>query len=65
VEALQGQLDPVQENQGLGLATAIPARKVFWEAAPAAEVAAQVPRDQASLVLRRANAALIPPYIKY
>ena len=42
----------------------IPARKVFWEATPAAEVAAPVPPVQASSVLRRANAASIPPNTK-
>jgi hypothetical protein len=36
---------------------AIPARKVFWEAAPVVEVAAQVLRDRASSVLRRVNEA--------
>ena len=36
---------------------AVPARKVFWEAVPVVEVAAQVLRDRASSVLRRVNAA--------
>src|SRR3984893_6990027 len=40
---------------------AIPARKVFYEAVPVAEVAAQVLPDQASSVLLRTNAASIPP----
>src|ERR1700693_5953862 len=38
-------------------AMAIPARKVFWEAVPVVEVAAQVLRGQASSVQRRVNAA--------
>src|ERR1700730_4963438 len=33
------------------------ARRGFWEAGPVAVVAAQAPRDQASSVLRRVNAA--------
>jgi hypothetical protein len=41
----------------------IPARKVFWEATPVAEVAVPVPQGRASSVLRRADAALIPPEI--
>ena len=47
--------------RGLGRATAILARKVFWEAVPVAEVAAPVLPDQASSVLLRADAASIPP----
>jgi hypothetical protein len=43
-------------------AMAIPAQKVFWEATPVAEVAARVPRGQASSLLRRAYATSIPPY---
>jgi hypothetical protein len=47
----------LEKERGLDRAMAIPARKVFWEAVPVAEVAAQVLRDQASSVLRRVNAA--------
>ena len=36
---------------------AVRARKVFWEAVPVVEVAAQVLRDQSSWVLRSVNAA--------
>jgi hypothetical protein len=56
----QSALAPEKEG-GPDRAMAIPARKVFWEATPVAEVAVQVLPDQASSVLRRAKAASIPP----
>jgi hypothetical protein len=62
--AIQGQLALGREMaRALDRVMAIPARKVSWEATPVAEVAAQVPPDQASSVLRRAyaNAASSPP----
>ena len=62
VAAIQDQLGLDREKErARDRETVTPARKVFWEATPAAEVAAQVPPDQASSVLRRANAASIPP----
>jgi hypothetical protein len=62
VVAIPDQLAPVREKERApGPATAILVRKVFWEATPVAEVVEQVLPDQASLVLRRANGASIPP----
>jgi hypothetical protein len=62
VAAIQDQLGLAREKErGPDRAMAIPARKVFLEATPVVEVAAQVLPDQASSVLRRAYAALIPP----
>ena len=62
VAAIQDQLGLGREKERVrDRATATPARKVFSEAAPVAEVVAQVLPDQASSVLRRANAASIPP----
>jgi hypothetical protein len=64
VVALRDQSGLAREKVlGRDRAMAIPARKVFWEATPVAEAAAQVPPDQASSVLRRASAASIPPEI--
>ena len=62
VVAHRDQWGPAQVR-GADRAMEIPARKVFWEATPAAEVAAPVPPVQASSVLRRANAASILPEI--
>jgi len=62
VVAIQDQLGLAREKERVpDRAMATPARKVFWEATPVAVVAAQVLPDQASSILRRAYAALIPP----
>jgi hypothetical protein len=62
VAAIPDQLGLDREKErAQDQAMAILARKVFWEATPVAEVVEQVLPDQASLVLRRANGASIPP----
>ena len=62
VVVIQVQLGLAREKErDPDRAMAIPARKVFWEATPVVEAAAQVLPGRASSVLRRAYAALIPP----